>query len=65
MVHTGIKNFSLLCDKIAACLGTESEHQVLNGSHIFASFTPILLLFGPKFQYSCKMSQDEEEKQSK
>jgi len=55
---------SFLCDKIAACLGTKSEKQVLNVSHIFASFTPILLLFGPEFQYSCKMRQDEEVKQS-
>ena len=34
--------------------GTESEHQVLNDSHIFVSFTRISLLFGTKFQYSCK-----------
>ena len=44
--------------------GTESEHQVLNDSHIFVSFTEILLLFGTKFQYSCKRRQDEEGKQS-
>ena len=40
--------------------GTESEHQVLNDSHIFVSSTGILLLFGTKFQYSCKRRQDEE-----
>ena len=44
--------------------GTESEHQVLNDSHIFVSFTRILLLFGTEFQYSCKGRQDEEGKQS-
>ena len=44
--------------------GTESEHQVLNDSHIFVSFTGILLLFGTKFQYSCERRQDEEGKQS-
>ena len=44
--------------------GTESEHQVLNDSHTFVSFTGILLLFGTKFQYSCKWRQDEEGKQS-
>ena len=48
----------------AAHLGTESEHQVLNGSHIFVSFTRILLLFGIKFQYWRKRIQDEEGKQS-
>ena len=48
----------------AAHLGTESEHQVLNGSHIFVSFTRILLLFGVKFQYWRKRIQDEEGKQS-
>ena len=51
-INTGIKSFS------------ESEHQVLNDSHIFVSFTGILLLFGTKFQYSCKRRQDEEGKQS-
>ena len=30
----------------AVHLGTESEHQVLNGSHIFVSITRVLLLFG-------------------
>ena len=30
----------------AGHLGTGSEHQVLNGSHIFVSFTEILLLLG-------------------
>ena len=44
--------------------GTESEHQVLNDSHIFVSFTGILLLFGTKFQYSCKRRQDDEGKHS-
>ena len=44
--------------------GTESEHQVLNDSHIFVSFTGILLLFGTKFQYSRKRRQDEEGRQS-
>ena len=44
--------------------GPESEHQVLNDSHIFVSFMGILLLFGTKFQYSCKRRQDEEGKQS-
>jgi len=48
----------------AARLGTESEHQVLNGSHIFVSFTQVLLLFGTKFQYSRKRRQDEDAKQS-
>ena len=43
---------------------TESEHQVLNGSRIFISFARILVLFGTKFQYSLKMRQDEERKQS-
>ena len=43
--------------------GTESEHHVLNYSHIFVSFTGILILFGTKFQYSCKRRQDEEGKQ--
>ena len=42
-------------------LGTQREHQVLNGSHIL---TRILLLFGAKFQYSRKRIQDEEGKQS-
>ena len=45
-------------------LGTESEHQVLNGSHIFVFFTRTLILFGTKFQYSRKRRQDEEGKQS-
>ena len=45
----------------AAHLGTESEHQVLNDSHIFVSFMQILLLFGTKLQYSHKRRQDEEE----
>ena len=44
--------------------GTESEHHVLNDSHIFVSFTGILLLFGTKFQYSRKRRQDEEGKES-
>ena len=44
--------------------GTESQHQVLNDSHIFVSFTGILLLFGTKFQYSRKRRQDEEGHQS-
>ena len=48
----------------AVHLETESEHQVLNGNHIFAYFTRILLLFGIKFQYSHKRRQDEEGKQS-
>ena len=48
----------------AAHPGTETEHQVLNGSHIFVSFTRTLVLFGTKFQYSRKMRQDEEGKQS-
>ena len=47
----------------AANLETESEHHVLNGSHIFVSFTRTLLLFGTKFQYWRKRRQDEEEKQ--
>ena len=46
----------------AAHLGTESERQVLNGSHIFVSFTRILL-FGNMLQCSRKRRQDEEEKQ--
>ena len=50
----------LLLDAVQC--GTESEHQVLNDSHIFVSFTEILLLFGTKFQYSCKRRQDEEAK---
>ena len=45
-------------------LGTESEHQVLNDSHIFVSFTRILLLFVAKFQYSRKKIQDVVGKQS-
>ena len=45
-------------------LGTESEHKVLNGSHISVSFMRILLLFGTKFQYSRERRQDEEGKQS-
>ena len=53
--------FPLWC---AAHLGTESEHQVLNGSHIFVSFTRILLLFGTKFLYSRKTIPEEEGKQS-
>ena len=53
--------FSLLN---AVHCGTESEQQVLNDSHIFVSFTGILLLFGTKFQYSCKRRQDEEGKHS-
>ena len=48
----------------AAYRGTESEHQVLNGSHIFVSFTRTPILFGTNFQYSCKRIQDEEGKQS-
>ena len=32
----------------AGHLGTESEHQVLNGSHIFVSFTRMVLLCGTK-----------------
>ena len=32
----------------AAHLGTETEHQVLNGSHIFVSFTRMVLLCGTK-----------------
>ena len=44
--------------------GTESKHQVLNDSHIFVSFTGILLLLGTKFQYSCKRRHDEEGEQS-
>ena len=48
----------------AAHLGTESEHQVLNGSHIFVSFMRVLLLFGTKFQSSCKRREDEEGKLS-
>ena len=44
--------------------GTECEHQVLNGSRIFISFTRILELFGTTFQYSRKRRQDEEGKQS-
>ena len=44
--------------------GTESEHQVLNGSLIFNSFTRIFVLFGTTFQYSRKRRQDEERKQS-
>ena len=44
--------------------GTESEHQVFNDSHIFVSFTGILLLFGTKFQYLSKRRQDEEGKHS-
>ena len=35
----------------------------MNDSHIFVSFTGILL-FGTKFQYSCKRRLDEERKQS-
>ena len=35
----------------AVDFGTESEHQVLNDSRIFVSFTGILLLFGTKVQY--------------
>ena len=48
----------------AVHLGRENELQVLNGSHIFVSFTRILLLFGTKFQYSRKRRQGEERKQS-
>ena len=48
----------------AAHPGKESEQQVLNGSHIFVSFTRTLILFGTKFQYSRKRRQDEEGKQS-
>ena len=48
----------------AADLGTKSEHQGLNDSHIFVSFTPLFFLLGTKFQYSCKRRQDEEGKQS-
>ena len=48
----------------AAHLRTENEHQVLNDSHNFISFTRILLLIGPKFQYSRKRRQDEDGKQS-
>ena len=44
--------------------GTESELQVLNDSHIFVSFSGILLLFGTKFQYSHKRRRDAERKQS-
>ena len=44
-------------------LGTESEHQVLNGSHIFVPFMQVLLLFGTKFQYLCTRTQDKEGKQ--
>jgi len=40
--------------------GTESEHQVLNGSVIFNSFTRIFVLFGTTFQYSRKRRQGEE-----
>ena len=49
---------------VAAHLGAESQHQVLNGSHIFVSFTRLLLLFGTKFQHSHKRRQDEEGKES-
>ena len=48
----------------AAHLRTKGRHQVLNGSHIFVSFTQTLILFGTKFQYSRKRRQDEEGKQS-
>ena len=48
----------------AAYRGRESEHQVLNGSLIFVSFTRTPILFGSKFQYSGKRRQDEEGKQS-
>ena len=48
----------------AAYRGRESEHQVLNGSLIFVSFTRTPILFGSKFQYSRKRRQDEEGKQS-
>ena len=61
-IYTGIKSFTFLWD--AAHLGTESEHQVLNGHHIFVSIMQVLLLFGTKFQYLCKRRQDEEGKQS-
>ena len=44
-------------------LGTESEHQVLNGSHIFVSFMRIFLLFVTKYQYSRKRKKDEEGEQ--
>ena len=47
----------------AVHLGTESEHQVLNSSHIFVSIKRVLLLFGTNFQYSSKRRQDEEGKQ--
>ena len=47
----------------AARFGTESEHQVLNGSHIFISFTRMWLLFGTKFQYLHKRIEDEWGKQ--
>ena len=57
------QEFQFLLLDVVHC-GTESEHHVLNGSHIFLSFTGILLLFGTKFQYSCKRRQDEEGKQS-
>ena len=42
----------------AAHLRTESEHQVLNGSHIFLSFTRMLLLLHTKLQYSRKSRQE-------
>ena len=61
-------NFKISCDEeyrqYRSHCGTESEHQVLNGSHIFISFTRILVLFGTKFQYSRKSRKDEEVKQS-
>ena len=45
----------------AVHLGTESEHQVLVA--ISVSFMRVLL-FGTKFQSSCKRREDEERKQS-
>ena len=47
----------------AVHLGTESEHQVLNGSLFFVSFMRIFLLFVTKFQYSRKRKKDEEGEQ--
>ena len=62
-VVLGIKSFTFLCGMQGIL--RQSEHQILNGSHIFGSPTWILgyiiwsKIFG-KFQYLHKRIQDEE-----
>ena len=58
-LNKGVKSFISFVGHTAHC-GTESEHQVLSGSHIF---TQMLVLFGTKFQYSRKRRQDDEGEQ--